>query len=62
MMSDWQTQTRGSNQDEYDIYLSCTDDTPPKSFDEWLGNSDRWGKLDQMYEESMAIARARCSS
>jgi hypothetical protein len=36
MMSDWQTQTRGSNEDEYEIYLSCTDDTPPKSFEEWL--------------------------
>jgi hypothetical protein len=60
-MSDWQTQTRGSNKDEYEIYLSCTDDTPPKSFDEWLGNSDTWSKLDQIHEESMAIARARCS-
>ena len=35
-MSDWQTQTRGSNEDEYDIYLACTSDTPPKSFEEWL--------------------------
>lgn len=35
-MSDWQTQTRGSNEDEYEIYLACTSDTPPKSFEEWL--------------------------
>lgn len=35
-MSEWQTQTRGSDEDEYDIYLSCTDEQPPKTFEEWL--------------------------
>ena len=42
---DWQTQTRGSNDAEYQIYLSCADDgngidfttgQPLKSFEEWM--------------------------
>ena len=42
---DWKTQTRGSNDAEYQIYLSCADDgngidfttgQPLKSFEEWM--------------------------
>jgi hypothetical protein len=44
---DFQTKLRGTNQDEYDIYLSCADDgngmdstaggkQPLKTFEEWL--------------------------
>lgn len=33
---EWTTQMRGRHEDEYQIYLSCTDDSPPKSFDEWF--------------------------
>ncbi len=42
----WQTQTRGSNDDEYQIYLACANDgkggditrngAPLKSYAEWL--------------------------
>lgn len=42
----WQTQTRGTLQDEYEIYLACADDgkgcdmtrngQPLKTFDEWV--------------------------
>jgi len=43
----WQTQTRGTNQNEYDIYLACADDgkgndfttgLPLKTYEEWLGS------------------------
>ena len=43
----WQTQNRGSNDDEYQIYLSCADDgdgidittgQPLKTYDEWLAS------------------------
>jgi len=27
-----------SLKDRYDIYLACTDDSPPKSFNEWLNS------------------------
>ena len=43
----WQTQTRGTNENEYEIYLSCANDgkggdvtndgKPLKTFNEWLG-------------------------
>lgn len=42
---EWQTQARGTNRDEYDIYLSCADDgngndkttgEQLKTFEEWL--------------------------
>lgn len=42
-----QTKLRGSNQDEYEIYLSCADNgegidfttgKPLKTFDEWLNS------------------------
>ena len=33
----WQTRYRGTNAEEYDIYVANTDDEPPKTFDEWLG-------------------------
>ena len=42
----WQTQYRGSNSNEYEIYLSCADDgkgidtttgRPLKTYEEWLG-------------------------
>ena len=43
---DWQTQARGGNWDEYQIYLSCADDgkggditrsgAPLKTFEEWM--------------------------
>lgn len=46
--SDWQTQSRGSNNDEYQIYLSFANDgnggditnnnAPLKSFDEWINS------------------------
>jgi len=45
--TDWQTQSRGTNRDEYEIYLSCADDgkgrditngQPLKTFDEWLAS------------------------
>ena len=41
----WQTRTRGSDQDEFEIYLACADDgkgldiisgKPLKTFDEWM--------------------------
>ena len=41
----WQTKSRGSLEDEYEIYLSCADDgtgheimtgEPLKTFDEWM--------------------------
>ena len=34
----WQTQQRGSNNNEYEIYISFTDDNPIKSFDDWLNS------------------------
>jgi hypothetical protein len=43
----WQTQARGTNSDEYDIYLACADDgkgndsttgQPLKSYEEWLNS------------------------
>ena len=34
----WQTKQRGSNSNEYEIYISFTDDNPVKSFEEWLNN------------------------
>jgi hypothetical protein len=43
----WQTQTRGTNDNEYQIYLACADNgkgidvttgKPMKTYDEWLGN------------------------
>jgi len=43
---DWQTQARGTNSDEYEIYLTFADDgkggditrggAPLKTFDEWV--------------------------
>ena len=41
----WQTQARGTNSDEYEIYLVCADDgkgndwttgEPLKSYEEWM--------------------------
>lgn len=44
----WQTQTRGTNDDEYQIYLACANDgkggditrggAPLKTYEEWLGS------------------------
>ena len=44
--AEWQTQSRGSNDNEYQIYLACADDgkggdvtrngAPLLSYDEWL--------------------------
>lgn len=43
----WQTQARGTNEQEYRIYLSCADDghgrdfttsRPLKTYDEWLNS------------------------
>jgi len=43
--ADWQTKARGSNSNEYEIYLACADDgngidvttnKPLKTYDEWL--------------------------
>ena len=48
MEEDWATKARGTNSDEYDIYLSCADDgkggditnhgAPLKTFDEWIAS------------------------
>ena len=45
---DWQTKARGTNDDEYQIYLACADDgnggditrngAPLKTYDEWLNS------------------------
>lgn len=36
----WQTQTRGTNESEYDIYVSCMQGTGEyiKTYDEWLNS------------------------
>ena len=43
----WQTKSRGTNKDEYQIYLDCADDgngqdittgKPLKTFEEWKGS------------------------
>ena len=44
--AEWQTQARGTNDDEYQIYLACADDgkggditrggAPLKTYDEWV--------------------------
>ena len=43
----WQTKARGSNSNEYEIYLACADDgkgndvttdKPLKTFEEWLNS------------------------
>ena len=43
----WQTQARGTNDNEYQIYLACADDgngidtttdKPLKTYDEWLSS------------------------
>ncbi len=38
--ADWQTQQRGSNSDEYEIYVSCAESMGwiVKSYDEWLNS------------------------
>lgn len=46
--ANWQTPVRGSNDQEYQIYLACADDgkggditrggAPLKSYDEWLAS------------------------
>jgi hypothetical protein len=45
--ADWQTQARGTNCAEYEIYLSCANDgngidittgKPLKTYDEWLNS------------------------
>ena len=45
--AEWQTRARGSDANEYDIYLACADDgtgheigsgRPLKTFDEWLAS------------------------
>ena len=45
--TDWQTQARGDNDSEYQIYLACADDgdgldfttgKPLKTYDEWLNS------------------------
>ena len=47
VMDTWQTKARGTNGDEYQIYLKHADDgtghelgtgKPMKTFEEWLGN------------------------
>ena len=45
---DWQTQTRGTDSQEYEIYLACADDgnggditregKPLLTYNEWLGD------------------------
>lgn len=38
--ADWQTQARGTNSNEYDIYVSCMEGSGEyiKTFDEWMGS------------------------
>ena len=45
--ANWQTQQRGTNDSEYEIYLACADDgkgndittvKPLKTYDEWLAS------------------------
>lgn len=45
--AEWQTKTRGTNESEYQIYLSCandgtgidfTTDQPLKTYEEWLNS------------------------
>jgi len=45
--NDWQTQTRGTNNSEYQIYLACAGDSegndtstgqPLKTYDDWLNS------------------------
>ncbi|MCG9575459.1 hypothetical protein L1D14_04330 [Vibrio tubiashii] len=45
--ANWQTQQRGSNDSEYEIYLACADDghgndtttgKPLKTYEEWLAS------------------------
>lgn len=48
VLETWQTQARGDNDSEYQIYLACADDgkggditrngAPLKSYDEWLSS------------------------
>lgn len=33
----WQTQYRGTNDNEYEIYVSCVGEDEAKSYEEWLG-------------------------
>ena len=44
---DWQTQARGTNSNEYQIYVACCDDgkgndsdtgRPLKTYDEWINS------------------------
>lgn len=35
--ANWQTRGRGTNEDEYNIYLACTHENPPKTFEQWMG-------------------------
>jgi hypothetical protein len=35
---DWQTKARGALADEYEIYVDCTTDPTPLTFDEWLNS------------------------
>jgi hypothetical protein len=39
-MATWQTQTRGSNDQEYEIYRACAQDMgwKIKTYDEWLNS------------------------
>lgn len=37
-LDSYQTQTRGTNSNEYEIYCSFSDDKPLKTFDEWLNS------------------------
>ena len=57
----WQTQARGTNSDEYEIYLVCADDgkgndfttgEPLKSYEEWMdsqGTPLTYCKIIQLY-------------
>jgi hypothetical protein len=47
LSADWQTKMRGTNDQEYQIYLACADDgngnsitngKPLKTYDEWLNS------------------------
>jgi hypothetical protein len=57
----WQTQYRGSNDDEYQIYLACADNgegidittgLPLKSYEEWKGGYDFRADADRRLDEA----------
>ena len=38
MRDGYQTKSRGTNDNEYQIYTAFTNDNPPKTYDQWLNS------------------------